>query len=51
MLIRNILTEHGLVNGAIGTVSAIDVDCNSNEVTCIHVLFDDPTIGYSNNAL
>ena len=45
MLIRNILTEHGLVNGAIGTISAFDVDADSNYVIFINVLFDDPTIG------
>lgn len=45
MLIRNILTEHGLVNGAMGTVSSVDVDLNTKVVTCIYVLFDDPTVG------
>ena len=45
MLIRNILTEHGLVNGAMGTVSSVDVDLNTKVVTCIYVLFHDPTVG------
>ena len=45
MLIRNILTEHGLVNGAMGTVSSVDIDPNTKVVSCIYVLFDDPTVG------
>ena len=43
MLIRNIFTQDGLVNGAIGTVAQLEI--NMNKVVAIHVLFDDPTIG------
>ena len=43
MLIRNIMTSTGLVNGAIGTVSHIE--CTTSCVTSIWVLFDDPTVG------
>ena len=46
MLIRNILTSTGLVNGAIGTVHSFEY--SENDISSIHVLFDDRTVGLTN---
>jgi ATP-dependent DNA helicase PIF1 len=52
MLVRNIHTESGLVNGAMGTVTKISYETNDrqSEPTKIHVLFDDPNVGRLNCA-
>ena len=49
MLIRNILTSTGLVNGAIGMVHSLEYF--QNTVTTVNVLFDDRTVGQTNTAL
>ena len=43
MLIRNVMTEHGLVNGAMGTV--ISFHYEGRRVTSVMVLFDDASVG------
>lgn len=52
MLVRNIFTEHGLVNGAQGTVTSITYDNDyTNNISGtgmpkgVYVTFDDPQIG------
>lgn len=45
MLMRNIKTENGLVNGAIGTIVNIIFSSENNKPSCIYVKFDDPKIG------
>lgn len=43
MLTRNINTDQGLVNGAMGVVT--NIDCMGSIPSIIHVKFDNPTIG------
>lgn len=43
MLTRNINTDQGLVNGAMGVVT--NIDCIGSIPSIIHVKFDNPTIG------
>jgi hypothetical protein len=43
MLIRNIMTDTGLVNGAMGVITSITY--RDNHVDAIHVRFDDATVG------
>lgn len=52
MLIRNIHTESGLVNGAMGTISDISYETRNghSEPTKIYVLFDNQSIGRLNCA-
>ncbi|XP_062599934.1 uncharacterized protein LOC134261520 [Saccostrea cucullata] len=52
MLVRNINTESGLVNGAMGTVTEIPYETNNGqaEPTKIHVLFDNKNVGRINCA-
>ena len=44
MLIRNIRTDLGLVNGAMGTVASVDFTPTGKAIS-INVRFDDPLIG------
>ena len=44
MLLRNLLTKEGLVNGAMGVVTHIEVGCGNAE-TQIYVRFDDTNVG------
>ena len=46
MLIRNISTQKGLVNGAMGTETSFEL--TGTTITSIYVLFDDKTIGSTN---
>ena len=46
MLLRNLCSDLGLVNGAIGTVTSLQIRYGS-EVMSVSVLFDDPSIGYA----
>ena len=45
MLIRNINTASGLVNGAIGTIVNITFANENGMPSCINVKFDDPKVG------
>ncbi|XP_061170865.1 uncharacterized protein LOC133180335 [Saccostrea echinata] len=51
MLMRNIKTENGLVNGAIGTIVNITFTNDKDKPSCIYVKFDDPKIGRSQESL
>jgi hypothetical protein len=44
MLIRNLMTQTGLVNGAMGSVHNLDFDSRGNPIA-VNVLFDDPSVG------
>ena len=44
MLLRNIFTSQGLLNGALGHVEAIEYS-EENVPSRIYVLFDDPNVG------
>jgi len=44
MLTRNIMTDEGLVNGALGRVHSFIYDCD-DQVETVNVLFDDSNIG------
>lgn len=45
MLIRNIATEHGLINGALGFVQHIEYSSKGTEPLHVFVHFDDSSIG------
>ena len=45
MLIRNIFTKEGLVNGAMGYVKNVSIDEETDEPTNIYFKFDDENIG------
>lgn len=45
MLIRNIFTKEGLVNGAMGYVQNVSFNDQTGEPCCIYVNFDDKDIG------
>ena len=45
MLIRNIYTNQGLVNGAMGYVELIEFNANTKEPKYIYVKFDDGNVG------
>ena len=44
MLIRNVYTDQGLVNGAVGNIHSFEQDDNG-VVEKVNVLFDDPSVG------
>ena len=45
MLIRNIFTKEGLVNGAMGFVEDVSLNKETNEPNVVYVKFDDENIG------
>ena len=49
MLIRNLMTAKGLVNGAIGTITSVDMI--GRYITTLAILFDDKTVGQLNSGL
>ena len=44
ILIKNLMTKHGLVNGADGVVSSFEVDETKNIVTLVYVTFADENV-------
>ena len=44
MLIRNIFTQHGLVNGATGIIQSFQFT-NTGSIATVNVIFDDPQVG------
>ena len=45
MLLRNLYTEQGLVNGAMGVVEDFEINSETGHPTVVYVKFNDPSIG------
>ena len=45
ILLRNILTQEGLVNGQEGTVTGFEFCSSTQQPNIVYVKFDDPTVG------
>ena len=44
ILLKNLMTQHGLVNGADGVVSGFEIDEESKKITLVYVIFSDEDI-------
>ena len=44
ILLKNLLTQHGLVNGADGVVSGFEIDKESGMITLVYIIFSDESI-------